>query len=63
MEDTRDMLTNTVLAHVPVIHFNFKTYLGYFRSENVGDVILVPPLRAVLLLVRHLGGYGLVTPG
>ncbi len=24
MEDTRDMLANTLLAHVPVIHFNFK---------------------------------------
>jgi hypothetical protein len=24
VEDTRDMLANTVLAHVPVIHINFK---------------------------------------
>ena len=24
MDDARDMLANTVLAHVPVVHFNFK---------------------------------------
>ena len=24
IDDARDMLANTVLAHVPVVHFNFK---------------------------------------
>ena len=31
------------------------------RSENVGDVVLAPPIFAALHLVRLLGGCGLYT--
>ncbi len=35
MEDTRGMLANTVLAHVPVVHFNFK--MKVMKAEGLVD--------------------------